>query len=99
MNKYLIKNNVAALASTEDIELLNIEYVSIRGYIIAPKDGEYNGQEVKAGDIILVPYDGAPFILERSDPYSQYLRKVLEERLKERNENEPCCDCCAKGVA
>ena len=98
MNKYFAKEGIVGLFDGEDIKILDDFYVSIRDVVIATEDGEYNGKEVKAGDVFILLYnDDNTVILSKEDPFAKYVHKKHDEWLERRNQSvdseEACCDC------
>lgn len=104
MNKYFAKGNVIGLFNGEDIKILDDFYVGIRDTVIATEDGEYNGREVKAGDVFILLYDDDDtMVLSKDDPFAKYIHRKHDEWLERYNQpvasEEACCDCDAKCAA
>lgn len=105
MIKYLGENEGSSLIKfnkeTEEIKVLNNTSSMIDWIWIADEDGEFNGKEIKAGDIILRMYSiddryEREYFIIKDDALKDYYKRVIEYYRKQQEERNQCCDCeCA----
>lgn len=82
----------------EELKVLNNQSSMIDWLWIADEDGELNGKEVKAGDIILRMYGiddryKREYFIINDEALKDYYKRVIEYH-KQQEEKNSCCDCC-----
>jgi len=102
MIKYLGANEGSSLIKfnkeNEELKVLNSTSSMIDWLWIADEDGEFNGKEVKAGDIILRMYGiedrgEREYFIVNDEALKDYYKRVIEYYHKQQEERNPCCDC------
>lgn len=100
---YLIKFN----KENEEIKLLDHISSNIDWLWITDEDGEFDGKEIKAGDIILRMYGidnryEREYFIVKDEELKDYYKRVIERYRKQQEERDLCCDCecntCCKEI-
>lgn len=102
MIKYLGLNEVGCLIkfNKENEEIKSLDHISsnIDWLWIADEDGEFNGKEIKAGDVILRMYGvddrcAREYFVINDEALKDYYKRVIERYCKQQEERNSCCDC------
>lgn len=94
---YLIKFN----KETEEVKSLENISTNIDWMWIADEDGELDGKEIKAGDIIFRMYGigrdrynaKREYIILKDEALIEYYKRLKAYYDEERKSREECCDC------
>ena len=105
MIKYLGANEGSSLIKFNnengELKVLNNTSNMINWLWIADEDGEFNGKEVKAGDIILRMYGiddrcEREYFIVNDEALKDYYKRVIEHYNKQQKERNSGCNCECK---